>query len=276
MINVDGKVYSNFNSIDSNQIESFILNTVFEFTLRWENNHILFWEEHYFMMMSQLRRLRLVIPMNFTLDYFNKEIIKIINEDDKSFIVDIKFANKSITSLDNFQPSLTTLITLSKVNSIFDNDISYINEISLFKEFNIGDHSFASISYLQKNIKRVASVESYENNCNDNIILNNSKNVIGSVLGNIFILQGERIICPSSSIGRESSVISDLFIRYLQKNSFEFSYESFGVFELQVADELSVVSIKNGINPVVKYRKKIYETSRLPLIFKSFIKATQL
>ena len=81
MINVDGKVYSNFNSIDSNQIESFILNTVFEFTLRWENNHILFWEEHYFMMMAQLRRLRLVIPMNFTLDYFNKEILKIINED---------------------------------------------------------------------------------------------------------------------------------------------------------------------------------------------------
>ena len=70
-------------------------NPVFDFKLRWEGNNILFWEEHYFMMMAQLRRLRLVIPMDFTLDFFIKEIKKLINiENEKYLIIHLKFSLK--------------------------------------------------------------------------------------------------------------------------------------------------------------------------------------
>ena len=273
MININGKLYSSYNNIPSNIIKSFFLNPVFEFKLRWENNNILFWEKHYFMMMAQLRRLRLKIPMSFTLEFFIQEIKKVINKyDNKFFIIDIKFANESKITLQNLEPNLIIAITAKPNESIIQDDITFINEMSLFKDYNISEQEFTSISYLQKDIKRIAAVQAFENNCNDNIILNDKKNVIGSVLGNVFLLKRDKIISSPVNIGVQSSVLSDLFIEYIKNNNFEFSFESFGVFELQMADELSVLSIQTGLNPVRKYRKKNYEIKRLPQLFQSFIK----
>jgi len=273
MININGKLYSSYNNIPSNIIKSFFLNPVFEFKLRWENNNILFWEKHYFMMMAQLRRLRLNIPMSFTLEFFIQEIKKVINKyDNKFFIIDIKFANESKITLQNLEPNLIIAITAKPNESIIQDDITFINEMSLFKDYNISEQEFTSISYLQKDIKRIAAVQAFENNCNDNIILNDKKNVIGSVLGNVFLLKRDKIISSPVNIGVQSSVLSDLFIEYIKNNNFEFSFESFGVFELQMADELSVLSIQTGLNPVRKYRKKNYEIKRLPQLFQSFIK----
>ena len=273
MINVNGKLYTSYNNIPSNIIKSFFVSPVFEFKLRWENNNILFWEKHYFMMMAQLRRLRLKIPMSFTLEFFIQEIKKVINKyDNKFFIIDIKFANESKITLQNLEPNLIIAITAKPNESIIQDDITFINEMSLFKDYNLSEQEFTSISYLQKDIKRIAAVQAFENNCNDNIILNDKKNVIGSVLGNVFLLKRDKIISSPVNIGVQSSVLSDLFIEYIKNNNFEFSFESFGVFELQMADELSVLSIQTGLNPVRKYRKKNYEIKRLPQLFQSFIK----
>ena len=273
MININGEIYSNYDTIPQSVIKSFITNPVFDFKLRWEGSHILFWEEHYFMMMAQLRRLRLVIPMKYTFDFFIKEIEKLFfDSNEKHLIIHLKFANDNESTINNFQPNLIMAIFITKAKSFIQEEFSYINEMSLFKDYNLTNQEFGSISYLQKDIKRIASIESFENNCDDGIILNNNKNVIGSVMGNIFLLQEDKIICPPVKIGRESIVLSDLFIDYMKNNNIEFSYESFGVFELQTANEMSVLSINKGISPVLKYRKKIYQTKRLPEIFKSFIK----
>lgn len=275
MININGKVYSNFNTIPSNIISAFFKNPVFEFKLRLENNQIIFWEEHYFMMMAQLRRLRLIIPMNFTIDYFIEEIVKLTaNVNEKSFIADIKFANEYKSEFNSFEPNLITAILVTKTKSLINSRILPIDEMSLFKDYNLTDQEFGSISYLQKDIKRIASIESYENNYNDNIILNNKKNIIGSVLGNIFLFLNGKIICPSSHTGRESCVISDLFIEFLKIKKIDFYYESFGVFELQIANEFAVLSIEHGLQPVKKYRKKIYESDHLPNLFNAFLRSS--
>ncbi len=275
MININGEVYSNYNTIPQNFIKSFITNPVFDFKLRWEGNHIIFWEQHYFMMMSQLRRLRLVIPMEYTLDYFVKEIEKLfIDSNEKYLMIHLKYANINESTINNFQPNLILAIFTTKAKSFINQDFSSIKEMSLFKDYNLTDQEFGSISYIQKDIKRIASIESFENNCDDNIILNNKKNVVGSVLGNVFLLQEGKIICPPVNIGKESIVLSDLFIEYLKNNNIDFSYESFGVFELQIAQEMSVLSLDKGISPVSSYRKKIYKTKRLPEIFKSFVKTS--
>ena len=272
MINVNGKLYTSYNNIPSNIIKSFFVSPVFEFKLRWENNNILFWEKHYFMMMAQLRRLRLNIPMSFTLEFFIQEIKKVINNyDNKFFIIDIKFANESKVTLQNIEPNLIIAITVNPSESIIQDDITFINEMSLFKDYNLSEQEFTSISYLQKDIKRIAAVQAFENNCNDNIILNDKKNVIGSVLGNVFLLINNKVISSPVNIGTQSSVLSDLFIEHIKNNNFEFSFEPFGVFELQIADELSVLSIQTGLKPVRKYKKKFYEIKRLPQLFQSFI-----
>ena len=272
MINVNGKLYSSYNNIPSNIIEPFFVRPVFEFKLRWENNNILFWERHYFMMMAQLRRLKLNIPMSFTLEYFIQEIEKVINKyDDKFFIIDLKFAYESRITFQNLQPNLLIAIIAKPTESIIKDDVTLISEMSLFKDYNLSEQKFTSISYLQKDIKRIAAGEAFENKCNDNIILNDKKNVIGSVLGNVFLLKNDKIISSPENIGTQSSVLSNLFIEYIKNNNFEFSSESFGSFELQIADELAVLSIQAGLNPVCKYRNKTYKTKLLHKLFQSFI-----
>ena len=50
---------------------------VFE-TLRISNGKILFWEDHYFRLMASMRILRMEIPMSFSMEFLEKEVIKTI------------------------------------------------------------------------------------------------------------------------------------------------------------------------------------------------------
>ena len=50
---------------------------VFE-TIKIIDNKILFLEDHYFRLMSSMRILRMEIPMNFTMEFFESEILNAI------------------------------------------------------------------------------------------------------------------------------------------------------------------------------------------------------
>ena len=51
---------------------------IFE-TLKVLNNNVVFWEDHYFRLMSSMRMLRMKIPMSFTLEFLEAEILKTLN-----------------------------------------------------------------------------------------------------------------------------------------------------------------------------------------------------
>ena len=50
---------------------------IFE-TIKVNNNRIVFWEDHYFRLMASMRMLRMKIPMQFTLEFLEKEILKTV------------------------------------------------------------------------------------------------------------------------------------------------------------------------------------------------------
>ena len=49
--------------------------SVFE-TLKLVNGKLIFWEAHYFRLMASMRMLRMKIPMSFTLEFLENEILK--------------------------------------------------------------------------------------------------------------------------------------------------------------------------------------------------------
>ena len=51
--------------------------SVFE-TIKVINGKVVFWEEHYFRLMASMRMLRMKIPMNFTLEFLQDEILKTV------------------------------------------------------------------------------------------------------------------------------------------------------------------------------------------------------
>ena len=144
MIFINGKLYSDFNSVPSHIINFFLFYNVYDFQLRYENGCILFWEKNYFMMMSQLRRLRLKIPMSFTLEFFINHINELIKFNKKKcYLINLKFANNSIPSKENPEPELILMIISKPVSSIVIKDINRIKEISLFKDFTFRDHELS-------------------------------------------------------------------------------------------------------------------------------------
>ena len=52
--------------------------SVFE-TIKIINGKLVFWEDHYFRLMASMRMLRMRIPMNFTLEFLEEEILKIVS-----------------------------------------------------------------------------------------------------------------------------------------------------------------------------------------------------
>ena len=77
MINFNGNIIGISDQLTNNR--GFLYgDAVFE-TLIIFNNKILFWEDHYFRLMSSMRIIRLDIPDKYTPEFFKENIIKIHN-----------------------------------------------------------------------------------------------------------------------------------------------------------------------------------------------------
>ena len=78
MINFNGKLIENITFISSDNRGYKYGDALFE-TLKVVHGKILFWEDHYFRLMSSMRIMRMEIPMNFTMEFLEQEILKTIN-----------------------------------------------------------------------------------------------------------------------------------------------------------------------------------------------------
>ena len=73
----------NFNGTITDQSDQLINNIAFLYgdsvfvTLRIIDNKIVFWEDHYFRLMSSMRIIRLDIPDDYTPDFLQKNILKL-------------------------------------------------------------------------------------------------------------------------------------------------------------------------------------------------------
>lgn len=78
MINYNGQLFSS-ETVLSNSNRGFLYgDAVFE-TVKIVNNKILFLEDHYFRLMSAMRIVRMEIPMNFTMEYIEEQVLLLVN-----------------------------------------------------------------------------------------------------------------------------------------------------------------------------------------------------
>src|SRR5690606_23715245 len=83
MINFNGQLIETSESELYDNRASLFGDAVFE-TLKVSDNKILFFEDHYFRLMSSMRILRMEIPMNFTMEYIESQILNLIATKEKS------------------------------------------------------------------------------------------------------------------------------------------------------------------------------------------------
>ncbi|WP_300025214.1 aminotransferase class IV [uncultured Maribacter sp.] len=231
---------------------------VFE-ELRVLKGDIIFLEDHYLRLMSSMRILRMDIPMNFTMEFMEQEILKSISEGELKEAKQIKFtvfrnSSHDFSKSDNSISYFITHKTLADPFFIL-NDKAY--EVELYKDFYKNSSMLSNLDTNNKMVNVVGAVYAQENDYQDCLLLNERKQVIESLNGNLFVVKGNQIKTAPVTDGCVNGILRKKLIDIVSKlNDFEFLEESISPFELQKADELFIVNNIEGIISVTKYRKK--------------------
>jgi len=258
MINFNGDIVSHDASLLAQNRAFLYGDAVFE-TVKIAGSKILFLEDHYFRLMSSMRVVRMEIPMNFTMEYFEEQIL---------FLAKIKnleiSARARITVYRNdggyYLPQNNTVSFLISAESL-GNTLYSINqkeyEVDLFKDFYVARQLLSSIKTTNKIINITGSIFANENGLDNCLLLNDSKNVIEALQGNIFMLKGNTLITPPVSEGCLNGVMRKQILALAKKiENLEVVEEVISPFDLQKADELFITNVIKGIQPITKYRKK--------------------
>ncbi|MDM1528436.1 aminotransferase class IV [Myroides odoratimimus] len=261
MINVNGKIVSNSNvSVEHNR--GFLYgDAVFE-TVRVLDGKVLFLEDHYFRLMSSMRILRMEIPMEFTMEYFQEEILKTINSlESVTNAFRVRFT--VYRDAEGKYLPLTRKIGYIISAEVLNNGIYSLNtkdyEIELYKDFYVTSHLLSTLKTNNRLINVTGSIFAEENGYQNCLLLNDAKNIVEALNGNIFIVKDNVVKTPPLSDGCVKGIMRKQIIELLQKNTdYKFEEAVISPFELQKADELFITNVIMGVQPVTKYRKKNY------------------
>jgi aminotransferase class IV len=229
---------------------------------KYSYQQLLFWEEHYLRLMAGMRVLRMNIPMSFSMEYIEEEILKTIRSnalESQPVRVRISIFRKSGNTYTPTDNDIEYLIETQPLSSAFYvlNEEPY--EVELFKDFYIQPDLLANIKHTNRIVNVLGSIFAQENDYQNCILLNSQKNIAGALDGNIFLVNGNTLKTPALTDGAVNGITRKMLIKSLQKTvDYQVEETSISPFELQKADELFITNSLIGIQPVSQYRKKTY------------------
>ena len=261
MINYNGELLSSDSNI-SNTNRAFLYGDgVFE-TLKMVNNKILFLEDHYFRLMASMRIVRMQIPNNFTLEYIEEQILNLAKANDYSDSARVRF---TVFRNDGglYLPKTRAVSFLIQISPLDKTHYSFSDanyEVDLYKDFFITKQLLSTLKTTNKMINVTGSIFADENDLQNCLLLNNEKNVVEALNGNLFMLMGNKLITPSTEEGCLNGIMRKQVIQMAKKmETIEVLEQSISPFDLQKADELFITNVIIGIQPITKYRKKEYK-----------------
>ena len=263
MINFNGILVPSSQNLLQNNRAFLYGDGVFE-TVKIVDNKILFFEDHYFRLMSAMRIVRMEIPMNFTMEYIEEQILRTAKEN--------KIPNSARARITvyrnaggNYLPETNAVSYLIAVSGIERQSYSIENqfyEIDLYKDFYVTKQLLSTIKSTNKIINITGSIFANENGLDNCLLLNDSKNVIEVLQGNLFMLVGNKLVTPPFSEGCLNGIMRKQILALAKKmENIEMVEAPISPFDLQKADELFITNVIKGIQPITKYRKKEYETA---------------
>ena len=263
MINFNGTLVSQDANVLTQNRAFLYGDGVFE-TVKIINNKILFLEDHYFRLMSSMRVVRMEIPMDFTMEYLEEQILSVVNGNSLS-----ASSRARITVYRNdggyylpLNNSVSFLINAVEIENVLYSIEKKHYEVDLYKDFYITKQLLSSIKTTNKIINITGSIFADENGLDNCLLLNDSKNIVEALQGNIFMLLGNKLITPPVSEGCLNGVMRKQILNLAKKlENIEVVEEVISPFDLQKADELFITNVIKGIQPITQYRKKSFVTT---------------
>lgn len=234
---------------------------VFE-TIKAVNGKLLFWEDHYFRLMASMRILRMEIPMNFTPDFLEKELLKTIEASSLSQHA----ARVRITVYregeGKYLPAVNEVGYYAFAKAL-DHPFYALPatpyEVELYKDHYVNAAILSTLKTTNKVLHVMGSLYARENGYDNCLLINNKKNVVEALQGNLFLVKGNVIKTPPLEEGCLRGIIRKQLLQIIpQKKEYVLEESAISPFELQKADELFITNTIIGIRPITKYRKKTY------------------
>jgi branched-chain amino acid aminotransferase len=258
MINFNGTIQNSSATLTEKNRGFLFGDAVFE-TLKVLDNKVLFAEDHYFRLMASMRICRMEIPMNFTLEYFEEQILTLTNSLDYTDSARVRMT--IFRDSDGFYLPKTNdvgfVIVANRLNSKKYMLSKDFYEVELYKDFYVSKHLLSTLKTTNKMINITGSIFAKENDYHNCLLLNDDKNVVEALNGNIFMKMGNSIITPPISDGCLNGIMRKQLIELINKmEGFECVEKSISPFDLQKSDELFITNVIVGVQPITKYRKK--------------------
>ena len=268
MVNINGEIYPNDDAFISIFNTSLISGDLIFENLIVSSNKVLFYEEHYFNLLSSMRILKIKIPMSFTPEFLEEQLL--------SLYIKSGFVNEKILMRILICNNVATNINPTSVNYyIYDaHKIDYyINNfekytLDVFKDYFKNTGLLSNLTTNNQLIQRIGLRYCEENDFNDCVILNNSKIISETLNGNIFMIMNDKVLTPSLKDGSNNNVIRSKIIELVNNDieGYEIIEQPLSVFDIQKSDELFISNINFGIQPVRKFRKKVFTDKIISLI----------
>lgn len=266
MVNFNGTLRSQADSKLTVQNRGYKYGDALFETLKVVNSKIFFWEDHYFRLMSSMRILRMDIPMNFTMEFLENEVLKTLKANNL-----LETAARVRLNIDRgeggmYLPSEGAQVSYSIIAEPLQNPIYTIDEtdtciVDLYKDYYVAPGLLSGLKSNNKAINIIGSIYAKENDFDNCLVLNTNKSVIEALNGNLFLVKGDRIKTPPLEEGCLKGVMRKQILEILSKDvNIIVEEASISPFELQKADELFITNVIKGIIPITKYRKKTYES----------------
>ncbi|MCM4173075.1 aminotransferase class IV [Arenibacter sp. TNZ] len=264
MVNFNGNLLSNNTFYLNHENRALRYGDALFESIRVVNGKIFFWEDHYLRLMASMRILRMEIPMNFTMEFLEEQILAAVNAnellDQPARVRFTVFRNNGGLYLPQTN-DVSYIIETSVLDAAFYTLSNEAYEVELFKDFYVNPDMLSTLKTNNKAINVVGSIYAAENGYQNCLLLNNEKKVVEALNGNLFLVKDQLIKTPSLKDGCLNGIVRKKLIGILGSlDNYNFEEAFISPFELQKADELFITNAIKGIQPVTKYRKKEYGT----------------
>ncbi|HAD97664.1 MAG TPA: aminotransferase class IV [Cryomorphaceae bacterium] len=230
---------------------------VFE-TLKYANGRINFWEDHYFRLMSSMRIMRMEIPMSFSAEYLEEQLLQTVQENKldtaRIKLLILRKPGGLYTPQLNDVDYLVTASSLEQARFVLNEEGLTID---MYKDFYKPKNLLSNLKGASAQLYTLASVFRKENGLDECLLLNDQKYLTETISSNIFLVKGKEVITPSLKSGCLKGIIRKQVLEILSKMDYAaVEQENISPFELQKVDEVFLTNTIQGIRWVKRYRKK--------------------
>lgn len=214
------------------------------------DGEILFFEEHYFHLMANMRKARMPIPMEFVPEFIEEQVRNLAQQ--------LIFQNGTLLfyAAEN-KGKIDFWIRVEDTSTEFLSTTACT--IDLYKEPIWGRGFFNQISFPAP-YTRILNAFCQENDLDDLLLVNEKKAVARTLKGNLFVLKDDRLKTPRLEDGAIDGVFRSRMIEAAKKTPELEAVEETEMFAFAVNQADAVFVLKEGenIQLISNFRKKSY------------------